>query len=249
MARPPKRGNPRKSRRARLPTSFMWDGFDFEPSEEDWRRIETAYPFLSPNDRDEISRIVIAYLLQAPFESRAPFVDDAMTWLAEVEKAAKIFWKVGHKRRSTEEKEQAALYAQSLVERNIRHPALPRGTEWYTLSGIMTHLVAAIEIAKREFPKEAVVGFVEGDMWDDLICQLTDFSERRGYPTAASKGVDKSLSNEPSPFIGLVRELQNTFPVECRRHMASDMAIAEAIAAARRKWRARRKAKSATGAS
>jgi hypothetical protein len=46
--------------------------FEFEPTEDDWRRIETAYPFLSPADRDEISRMATDYLMRAPFESRAP---------------------------------------------------------------------------------------------------------------------------------------------------------------------------------
>ncbi|MGI8568509.1 MAG: hypothetical protein ACR2KT_05305 [Methylocella sp.] len=244
-----KKGPPRKSRRARLPTSFMAGCFDFEPSEEDWRRIEAAYPFLTHGDRDEISRMATEYLLFAPFESRAPFLDDSMAWLADLEKAADKFWKAGNKRPVTEEKQLAATYARCFVERNIRHWALPRGNEWSVLMGIMTHVVAAFDIAKRELPKEAVAGHVEGQMWDNLICQLTDFSEQRGYPLGASKGIDKSSSDEPSLFIGFVRELQQTFPAECRRHTASDMAIAEAIATARRKRRARRKAKSATGTS
>lgn len=172
-----------------------------------------------------------------------------MTWLAELEKAADKFWTAGYKRPSTEEKELAAIYARCPVERNIRHPLLPRGNEWSALLGIMTHVVADFDIAKREMPKEAVAGHVEGQMWDNLVCGLTGFAEQRGYPFGASKGVDKTSSDEPSPFIGLVRELQNTFPAACRRHTASDMAIAEAIAAARRKWRARRKTKSATDAS
>jgi hypothetical protein len=57
-----KRGNHRKSRLARVPTSFMAGSFEFEPTEDDWRRIETAYPFLSPADRDEISRMATDYL-------------------------------------------------------------------------------------------------------------------------------------------------------------------------------------------
>ncbi len=109
----------------------------------------------------------------------------------------------------------------------------------------MTHVVAAFDNAKRELPKEAIAGFVEGQMWDGLVCSLTDFAEQRGYPAGASKGANKSAKEKTSPFIGLVRELQNTFPRECRRHTASDMAIAEAIAAARRKRRAKRKANSA----
>jgi hypothetical protein len=48
-----KRGNPRKSRLPRLPVSYGADGFEFEPTDDDWRRIEAAYPFLSLADRDE----------------------------------------------------------------------------------------------------------------------------------------------------------------------------------------------------
>src|ERR1700731_753370 len=89
---------------------------------------------------------------------------------------------------------------------------LPRGIEWSALSGIMTHVVAAFAIAKCKVKKEARAGFVEGQMWDDLVCRLTDFAEQRSYPGGASKGVDKSTSDKTSPFIGLVRELQDTFP-------------------------------------
>lgn len=52
----------------------MAGSFDFEPSEEDWQQIEAAYPFLTPGDREEISRMATEYLLFAPFESRAPFL-------------------------------------------------------------------------------------------------------------------------------------------------------------------------------
>ena len=110
----------------------------------------------------------------------------------------------------------------------------------------MTHVVAAFAIAKRALENEARAGFVEGQLWEELVCRLTDFADQRSYPGGASKGVDKSTSGRTSPFIGLVRELQNTFPEECRRHTQSDMAIAEAIAAARRKRRNQRKAKLAT---
>jgi hypothetical protein len=241
-----KRGNPRKSRLPRLSTSFMWGSYEFEPTEDDWRRIETAYPFLTPVDRDEISRIATNYLMHVPFESHAPKAVDAMAWLDKGEKAVAVFLNAWHKRPSTDDTESAATYAQCLVECHIWHPLLPEGNEWYAILGIMTHVRAAFEFAKRELKEDACDGFVEGQMWDELVCRLTDFAEQRGYPVTASKGVDKSTSDRNSPFIGLVRELQDTFPEECRRHTASDMAIAEAIATARRKRRNRRKAKSAT---
>ena len=132
----------------------MAGSFNFEPSEEDWQRIEAAYPFLAANDRDDIARMATQYLLFAPFESRAPFLDDAMAWLDKTGKAAKIFWEAAYKRPSTESKELGAIYAQGLVERNVRHGALARDNEWCVLSGIMTHVVAAFDIVKRELPKE-----------------------------------------------------------------------------------------------
>jgi hypothetical protein len=241
-----KRGNPRKSRLPRLPVSFGAGSFEFEPTEDDWRRIETAYPFLSPADRDEISRIATNYLLHAPCESSAPKMAYAMAWLDDGKKAAEAFLNAWHKWPSADEKAFAANYAQCLVEHHIGHRFLPEGNEWYALFGIMTHVVAAFGFAKRELEEGARAGFVEGQEWDELVCQLTDFAEQRGYPVGASKGVDKSTSDMNSPFVGLVRELQNTFPEVCRRHTASDMAIAEAIAVARRKRRNRRKAKLAT---
>jgi hypothetical protein len=76
------------------------------------------------------------------------------------------------------------------------------------------------------------------------VCRLTDYVEERGYPSGASKGVDKSASGATSEFVALVRELQRLFPEECRRHTASDPALAEGIAVARRKRRATRKNKS-----
>jgi len=105
----------------------MWGSFEFEPTEDDWRRIETAYPFLSPADRDEISRMATDYLMHVPFESYAPKAVDAMAWLVEVEKAAKVFLNVWHKRASTEDKELAVTYARCLVERHVGHHLLPRG--------------------------------------------------------------------------------------------------------------------------
>jgi hypothetical protein len=129
-----------------------------------------------------------------------------------------------------------------------RHIERLQGIDSYALFAIMTHVVAAFGFAKRELEQDVGAGFVEGKMWDELVCQLTDFAEQRNYPVGASKGSDKSTSDRTSPFIGLVRELQNTFPEECRRHAASDMAIAEAITTARRKWRNRRKIKLATPA-
>jgi hypothetical protein len=106
-----KRGNPRKSRLPRLSTSFMWGSSEFEPTEDDWRRIETAYPFLSSADRDEISRIATNYLMHVPFEPHAPKVADTVAWLDDGKKAAETFLTAWHKWPSTDDKAFAANYA------------------------------------------------------------------------------------------------------------------------------------------
>jgi hypothetical protein len=244
-----KRGPQRKSRRLRLPVSFMCGEFEFAPSEEDWKKIAKAYPYLADGDRCAIADIATTFLMFAPYETRAPFLDDAMAWLKEVGKAAEIFWNAAHRQPPTDIEQRAALHAQSVVARNIKHFALPDGMEWSVLTGIMTNVVAALQIVARDLPGEAVGGFVEGQFWNSFVCQLTDYVNERGYPSGASKGVDKSASGATSEFVALVRELQRLFPEECRRHTASDMALAEGIAVARRMRRAKRKIKSETQAS
>jgi hypothetical protein len=245
-----KKGPPRKSRRKRLPHSSASGRPEFAPSEEDWKRIEAAYPLLTVADRETITAIVNEYLHNERFERNAPFLDDALKWLKAAEKSATRFWKTTWGGGDSE-KGDAIFYAQDYVERHIDDHGLqiPGESKWDALVSIMTNVVAALAIARREVPKEARAGFVEGETWDAMICQLSDFAEAKGFPVGASKGVDKAASSKPSPFVAFIREIQNTFPAVSRRHNASDIAIAEAISVARRKRRARRKAKSPDAAS
>lgn len=232
-----KRGQPRKSRRARLPLSVVWgQRYQCKPSEKDWKRIEVAYPFISLEDRAPIARLVADYLSREPYERCAPFLNDATDWPGRTEKAAKVFHQAITELPSPE-RHDAIYAARGLVERRIRHCALPEGLEWHTLHGIMVHLIAAFDVAKRLLPTQAAGGFVEGQSWDVLICKLSDFVKSKRYPTGASKGVDKSNSEKPSSFVAFIRELQHTLPEQCRRHSASDVALAEAITVARRKQR------------
>jgi hypothetical protein len=116
-----KRGTPRKSRLPRISTSFIWGSFEFEPTEDDWQRIETAYPFLAPADREEISIIATNYLLHAPHELSAPKVGDVMAWLDDGKKAAEAFLNAWHNRPTADDKAFAANHAQCLVVRHIGH--------------------------------------------------------------------------------------------------------------------------------
>ena len=80
----------RRSRRARLHVSSA-EGLTLDPSDEDWRRIDEAYPFLSDDDRKTITGIANEYLSLAQFEQNAPFRDDVVAWLEATEKSARTF--------------------------------------------------------------------------------------------------------------------------------------------------------------
>jgi hypothetical protein len=55
-----KRGTPRKSRRPRFPGSDAKGRPEFNLSDDDWRRIENAYRYLSMADRETITGIKTA---------------------------------------------------------------------------------------------------------------------------------------------------------------------------------------------
>lgn len=238
-----KKGPARKSRRKRLPVSSAGAWSRFEPSESDWTRIASAYMYISTDDRAQISKLANEYLYWEGFERFAPFLDDAMAWLKKARKAAKAFSE------SLYEGGDAVFYVQHYVASNTGHYLFePEGPlDWSGLCSLMTFFRAALVQAETEIPKEARVGFVEGQCWEMMVRKLTDYAESQGYPTGASKGVDKAVTRKASEFVALVREIQNTFPPDCRRHTASDAALAEAITVARRKRDGRRKPKSADG--
>jgi hypothetical protein len=224
-----------------LPVSSA-EGITFDPSDDDWKRIEKAYPDILEADHETITHIANEYLLRAQFEGNAPFLVDAMAWLETTEKSAKTFWgsTCGE---GGSCKDDATFYAQNYVARQIDHPAF-KGSDaakWCELVTILTSVVSAFGIARRDMPKEAAVGFVEfveGESWVAMIFRLTEWAKSKGLPTSASKGANKSKSGTPSPFVVFIRELQNTFPVELRRHSHSENAIAQAISVARQKDKA-----------
>jgi hypothetical protein len=155
--------------------------------------------------------LVAEYLRHDSFERYAPFLNDGLDWLDRTGRAAKAFHRAITKLPEPPSPERlGALYAAlGLVERHLQHRALPDGLE-YTLQGILLHVIAALDAAKRLLPTQAAGGFVEGQARDVLACKLSDFAESMGYPIGASKGVDKSKSDKPSPFVAFIRELQNT---------------------------------------
>ncbi len=225
---------PRKSWAQRLPSSGgVWSAV-YVAGLAEWQRIETAYGHaLEISARATILVAVKEYLRDAPFETHAPFLREAMAWLRELEKAARCLNRAMVSETHSP-KADAAFYAQRAIEHHIRDPRSKEQLKWGTLIGSAMALTAAISLAKREIPKEACVGFVEGEAWNAFIRRLTEIVKQFELPYRASKGTDKTPKAEPSPFVRMVRALQLTFPPELRRHNGSYQAAAEAIAKARR---------------
>lgn len=235
-----KRGTMRKSVRKRLPTSGGSWGAEFAPTEDEWLLIERAYGrTIDGETRARIVDAVKDYLLNEPFERNAPFVEDAIAWLDKVERAAATFWRATYKAEDGSNRE-AMWSAQSAIEEHIRSAGLGTTSQWHELILVMTDVVAAIRLARRELAADAGVGFVEGDSWQSLVVELTSICAGKRLPTGASKGLDKTSSDEPSPFVRMFRAVQALFPEASRRHQASYMAAAEAISVARRTDRKRK---------
>jgi hypothetical protein len=67
-----------------------------------------------------------------------------------------------------------------------------------------------------------------------MIWDLIGFADQRGLSTKITHFDDP---NQASPFVCFVRELQQTFPKEFRRHDISNAGLTEAITVARRQIR------------
>jgi hypothetical protein len=239
----------RKRRLKRLPFfgSQSFGGFNFNPTAADWARIEAAYGVsLLEEDRTVIVLHVICYLRDEPQEGFAPFANDAARWLDGVHGAAdallrKLRWWKGDDIKLDSDRERGCAYAQMLLATNLRHQPF---SDWPNdkvekLHGLISQVVNACTSAKDDVALRAEAGEREGWFWDHLIRELTAFAKQRNFPIGAAKGTDKQKTPRASPFVAFVRELQNVFPEQARRHMSSDAALAKAITDARRRPKAK----------
>jgi hypothetical protein len=226
-----KRGVPRKSRRARLPSASITGRQRFTPSTEQWRRIEHAFGVrFSDEDYRQLTIIIDRYFRMQPLETAAAFLDDAQAYLKAVLTNANA---LNRSLQPPASRSDAAFYVQRLILENF-HTGQPIGPGgWNMIVMSMIAFVAASEQAEVTLSRRMKGGgFVEGYAWRKLIRELTHFCNERLMPTAASKGLIKG--NGQSPFVAFVYELQRAFPENFRRHNFSPAALATAIADARR---------------
>jgi hypothetical protein len=238
-----KAGNPRKSRRKRLNVSSGTGPEKFTPEASDWERIAAAYGQpLGAADRDAIVVLVNQYFFCQPDEANAPFADDALRYLDQLERSGRTFWHIMLQRGSPSElsqdallKDEALFFVQSRVGQHLQALDFHRKTDWDGLLHTMTDCVSAFRRTRKCIEEAMNSGFVEGRAWNGLIWKLLEFADQRNLPFRISKADE---ANKSSPFVRFIWELQRSFPTHFRRHDASPIALAQAMSVARRQIKA-----------
>ncbi len=228
----------------KLPVSFMRGEPKLKITDADWLRIERAYRKKLPGKRsaddmrsaedpaddlrDEIYKASLEFLRFDAAERAAERVADAVAMVEACRaRASDVLAALDVMHGSS----VASIYAETLVEKNFLSP-YDRPLE--TLYALLSSLHSASVAALAELEQERNGGsFRRGEAWQEWIVRLTEILKTRGLPTGVSKD---GLKN--SPFVALVRELQECFPAECRRSMHSDAALAAAVTRARQAPRA-----------
>src|SRR5262249_20188004 len=75
-------------------------------------------------------------------------------------------------------------------------------------------------LANLHGSKKHMLMFDEGTIWSLWICELSSILGNAGLPVGVRKDVDKRKSDNRSPFVQFVAELQKVIPKHLRRHMA-----------------------------
>jgi hypothetical protein len=185
------------------------------------KQIESEYGSpLSEEDHVAIEGTVNSYLRWQPFERAAPFKQDVERTLSGAVKhlnaALTLLDTSGRNGEAAEE-----YLARAASGRDFRE----------NLTALMNDCRSAMGLLRND------AEFREGDAFKSMICELSDYLDRRGLPIAASKGQDKARSPKTSPFVRLLRQLLRALPDEFRRNDHSDEALAKAIGDARREHR------------
>jgi hypothetical protein len=190
--------------------------------------VEQAYGVnLTAAQKDRICEIVTAYFREAAFETAAPFVDDSTQYLEELADAARSF--VRALRIPDEEPMRTTAFRiRDMIE--IAAPSLNIVDLEIMTRGIINACDAVKTDLEHQLPK---AGIKEGRAWNELIYLLSDFAEGHKLTTGASKGLAKSKTGNPSPFVSFVYQLQECFPAHYRHYNHSHQGLAKAIGDAR----------------
>lgn len=196
-----------------------------------WRELEAALgTSISPDLRSELVHLTNEFLSWAVFERAAEPITGAEKRLAALAQSSGKFLET----LSSRDAGHAARWADHLIEKHFQdHRFGPLG-KIVQLRQVLSSFVDACRKATKGLPEQAT--WTPGDCWSSWIRRLTKALEKRGAPTSARKDSDKH-GGKPSPFVLFIDRLQRTLPAKFARSTHSHVALAEAIAKARRSAR------------
>lgn len=220
-SRPPPK-TARKSSRPRIALTFAPNVPPYEPSEADWTRAEAVYerPFLS-KERKKIISAVNTYFQDAAAEKDAPFKSDIIEQVEEISDTTKqllqLILSSGDRKLSI----LKGLLDTALVESSYEESALSVGA----IGSILVALRVASDRVRADVEREE--GFEEGQAWRVLINRLSDLLDALDLSTGVAH-------DGKSKFASFVQEIQNSFPLDYRRHQLGDLSsLSKAITRAR----------------
>ena len=202
-------------------------------SSADWQRIESVYGRSLPNSvRRKIRAVTRKFLDWAVFEHTVRPSSEAMERVRSIKNAAHEFQEVVFTCPANVGSE-ADFFARHLICKHL-NLAYDKGRDG--LQNLALNLANSIskscDLALADLRSDQSA-FRSGDMWNWWVRELTAILKARQLPTEARKDTDKSKTEKPSPFVGLIRELQACIPADYRRATHSDTALAVAIVRAR----------------
>jgi hypothetical protein len=198
-----------------------------------WRQIEKTYgSSLSPTVRADIVRASEAFLFLERFERTPEPLAKVKVILEAHDKAATRFFNELFAGPSAVS--DAGIYAHHLIEKNFKVSQLGKDAGLDALLNLLRALhIACNTSIKQLHDASNFSAFRKGNAWVTWISRLTEILRAAKLPCSVRKDVgNKNTSNNKSPFVLFVRELQNCLPEECRRHTHSEAALADAISEA-----------------
>jgi hypothetical protein len=204
----------------------------FDLSDENWKAIEEAYGHpISPEVRAQIE-IVTAQFLQFAVAEDTGSMENAVQRVTRLRNCALSLIEAINARAITDVTRDYVDDALGLNYARLNSDK-PLAAQNYIqeIYADLKRFVSACDLTLKEFDHVSQNDYwPTGGAWEVWIRQLTDILRAQNLPTGARK--DKA--NRTSPFVALVYKLQAFLPKSHTRAQHSEVALATAIAKARR---------------
>jgi hypothetical protein len=215
-------------RRPTIPIAHADDLPTIAFTDEQWQAIERAYGRqLNADVRQQITTVTAQYRKDCAFEPAAPKamaqerIERIRRGAGDLEEAFSASIDDELPKEQQEQQQSAHSYADGLIRQHLDERRSRARDKLHHFRHALKSLVVACDCALNDL--SAAEGYPGGEAWEWWIQALTQIVQRHDLPYGARI---VGTSGEPSPFVSLVRALQEHVPP---KHMFSDEALAKAI--------------------